>query len=70
MAELNQKEKSFLRVHSLLITELHNNMETQKALSKAGISFEGTELEKEFVKLDTRFRHQYFHNLHTKWLMD
>ena len=49
------KQLSFLRVRNLLADELILNLRTQKIY---GNLFEGSELEKEFIKLETRYKNE------------
>ena len=49
------KETSFLRVRNLLADELILNLKNQKLY---GPLFEGSDLEREFIKLDTRYRNE------------
>lgn len=50
-----QKENTFLRVRGLLADELIMNMKIQKVY---GYLFEGSQLERDYIKLDTRYRNE------------
>lgn len=50
------KENSFLRVRNLLADELIINLKLQKDYDFLNISFEGSQLEKDFIKLDSRWK--------------
>ena len=52
------KQDSFLRVRGLLADELIFNMQLQRQYNALNISFEGSELEREFVKLESRWRNE------------
>jgi len=53
-----RKENSFLMVRCLLADEVILNMRMQKHYVSIGVSFEGSQLEKEFIKIDTRYRNE------------
>jgi hypothetical protein len=55
MSENLKKQNSFLRVRHLLADELIMNFRLQKIY---GSLFEGSELEREFCKLETRYRNE------------
>jgi len=55
MSIILKKQNSFLRVRHLLADELIINFRLQKIY---GSLFEGSELEKEFCKLETRYRNE------------
>jgi hypothetical protein len=50
-----KKQNTFLRVRNLLADELIINLRIQKIY---GSLFEGSQLEREYIKLDTRYRNE------------
>ncbi len=58
--EINKmrKENSFLLVRNLLADALILNLKLQRQYEFLKISFEGSELEKQFIKLETRYRNE------------
>jgi hypothetical protein len=50
-----RKQNSFLMVRNLLADELIMNLKIQKVY---GSLFEGSDLEREFIKLDSRFKNE------------
>jgi hypothetical protein len=53
-----QKENSFLAVRNLLADALILNIKLQREYDYLNVNFEGSELEKEYVKLDTRYKNE------------
>jgi len=53
-----RKENSFLAVRNLLADALILNLRLQNQYTILNVSFEGSELEKEYVKIDTRYQNE------------
>ena len=53
-----QKENSFMAVRNLLADALILNLKLQREYDYLNVNFEGSELEKEYVKLDSRYKNE------------
>lgn len=53
-----QKQNSFMAVRNLLADALILNLKLQKEYDFLKVNFEGSELEKDYVKLDTRYKNE------------
>jgi hypothetical protein len=58
----HEKEMSFMMVRNLLADALILNLKLQKEYDFLNVPFEGSNLEKEYVKLDSRYKN----NTHLK----
>ena len=53
-----QKQNSFMAVRNLLADALILNLKLQKEYDFLKVNFEGSELEKDYVKLHTRYKNE------------
>jgi len=53
-----QKENSFIAVRNLLADALILNLKLQKEYYYLKVNFEGSELEREYIKLDSRYKNE------------